>query len=498
MRFYLHLATVLCLSGCIISPEEETHEPPPDEPLKLHQGNPNYLEFQGNPVILVTSAEHYGSVLNLDFDYSVYLSTLESAGLNYTRIFSGAYVERAGSFGIEKNTLAPLPGRFIAPWARSSQSGYANGGNKFDLSTWDDEYFLRLKDFVRSAGESGVFVEVTLFSSFYGENWELSPLHPSNNINGTPNLPHQMAQVVGNQGLFNWQEAMVRKIVGELNQFDNVFFEIQNEPWADNGRTVAPVNPYLADWPKVWQNRVDVAQQPSLDWQARIAAVIKDEEGPLPKKHLIAQNFCNFGYSAPPISDSISILNFHYAYPDAARLNLGRNRVIGFDESGFSGPDDAAYRQQAWRFILSGGGLFNSLDYSFYPGAEDGTGTNRAPGGGSATLRSQLGVLSRFINSVQFARMGTLASTDISCPDALAYGLARSYWEYVFYLEGAGPTTLTTYIRPGVYSVVWVDPVTGNEQSGAPFESPGRNSTLVVPAFSGEIAIRLTRSQPQD
>jgi len=498
MRTLLALATVFCLAGCVITPEKSQQETPLNEPVQLFRYNPNYLEYESEPVILVTSAEHYGAVLNLDFDYELYLSTLQAAGLNYTRIFTGAYVEKPGSFGIEKNTLAPRPGRFIAPWARSTRPGYANGGNKFDLDRWDDAYFERLKSFVGRAGECGVFVEVTLFSSFYGENWTLSPLHPANNINGTPDLPHQLTQVEGNDALFRRQEDLVRKIVRELNEFNNVFFEIQNEPWADNGRTVAPINPYLDDWQKVWRNRVDVATDPSLQWQERIAVIVRDEESRLPKQHLVAQNYCNFGYPVPPVSEPVSILNFHYAYPDAARVNLERNRVVAFDESGFSGSDDTPYRRQAWKFLLSGGGIFNNLDYSFYPGAEDGTGSNRAPGGGSSSLRKQLGLLSRLINALRFPQMRPLAATELSCPNAVAYGLSFRSREYLFYLEGEGPTTLSLYIPSGRYAALWINPVTGEQREGDPFEASGRNSTLDVPGFSGEIALQLTRSEARD
>ena len=66
--------------------------------------------------------------MNLDFDYRKYLDTLAADGLNYTRVFSGAYVEPQGAFNITRNTMAPQPNRFVAPWARSSQPGYANGG----------------------------------------------------------------------------------------------------------------------------------------------------------------------------------------------------------------------------------------------------------------------------------------------------------------------------------------------------------------------------------
>ena len=123
-------------------------------PLALHPGNPHYFLWRGKPTILITSAEHYGAVLNLDFDYRKYLDTLARDGLNNTRTFTGGtYVEPPGAFDITKNTLAPLPGRFISPWARSEQPGYNGGGNKFDLDRWDEAYFARLKDFVAHAGK---------------------------------------------------------------------------------------------------------------------------------------------------------------------------------------------------------------------------------------------------------------------------------------------------------------------------------------------------------
>ena len=39
------------------------------DPIHLHPQNPHYFEWKDKPTILVTSAEHYGAVLNLDFDF---------------------------------------------------------------------------------------------------------------------------------------------------------------------------------------------------------------------------------------------------------------------------------------------------------------------------------------------------------------------------------------------------------------------------------------------
>lgn len=54
------------------------------EPLALNADNPHYFQFRGKPTILITSAEHYGAVLNSEFDYVRYLDELASCGLNHT------------------------------------------------------------------------------------------------------------------------------------------------------------------------------------------------------------------------------------------------------------------------------------------------------------------------------------------------------------------------------------------------------------------------------
>jgi hypothetical protein len=78
------------------------------EPIKLHPENPHYYLFRGQPTILITSAEHYGGVVNKDFDYVTYFDALKSYGLNYTRIYPGYLFEPMGKF-MKGNTLAPSP-----------------------------------------------------------------------------------------------------------------------------------------------------------------------------------------------------------------------------------------------------------------------------------------------------------------------------------------------------------------------------------------------------
>src|SRR3954470_24137945 len=87
------------------------------QPIRPHPENPRYFVFAGKPTVLITSGEHYGAVLNRDFDYVRYLDTLRADRLNLTRTFTGTYREVPGNFKIDSNTLAPGPGKFIAPWS---------------------------------------------------------------------------------------------------------------------------------------------------------------------------------------------------------------------------------------------------------------------------------------------------------------------------------------------------------------------------------------------
>ena len=89
------LPTIILLLFAATSPAQVA-----DKPIALHPDNPHYLLFRGKPAVLVTSGEHYGAVLNRDFDFVPYLNELQARKFNLTRTFSGVYHEVPSSFGI--------------------------------------------------------------------------------------------------------------------------------------------------------------------------------------------------------------------------------------------------------------------------------------------------------------------------------------------------------------------------------------------------------------
>ena len=325
--------------------------------IRLHPDNPRWFQWRGKTTALITSAEHYGAVLNEAFDFRRYLAAQHEQGMNYTRIFSGSYVEPQGAFGITHNTLAPASGQFLAPWARSDEPGYPGGGNKFDLETFSPAYLARLKGFLAEADRQGIVVELTLFCSTYSDKqWAVHPLNPNNNIQGYEVPDWKKLNTLQTPApILRVQHNLTRWLVRELNEFDNLFFEIQNEPWADNHTMGDFINPYLADT-KNWVNSVEVTSEDAIAWQGDIAKTIAEAERDLPKRHLIGQNVANFQLALrdADLVHEASIVNFHYAYPQAVDWNRGLGRAIGYDETGFAGREDATYRRQAWNFVLSG------------------------------------------------------------------------------------------------------------------------------------------------
>lgn len=472
-----------------------------EPPVSLHPQNPHYFLFRGKAVAFITSGEHYGAVLNADFDYRRYLTAIKSAGLNYTRLFGGSYVEVLGkSFGIVRNDLAPAPGRFVAPWARSGAPGYAGGGNKFDLGRWDAEYFKRFHDFLAEASKRGIAVEICLFSSHYGDaQWDLSPFRPANNVNKTEVVDWKKLHTLENGNVLAYQERYVQKLVREASAFDNVIFEIQNEPWSDrpaSGGVVGTVNQFLQPPGRdLFPNVAEVADDLSLAWQAKVVEWITNEESSLLNRHLIAQNYSNFRLPIRQLLPGVSIANFHYAYPEAVSWNYGLDKAISYDETGFMGRDDDSYRRQAWNFMLSGGGIFDALDYSFSPGHEDGTDTEpNGPGGGSKVLRQQLHVLSDFLQSYTLTDLRPDAHSVRHAEGTIARVLSNPGQEYGMYFDGDGPAKVTLDLPAGHYSGEWVNVKTGRVERAEDFQTAGEEIVLQSPEFKNGIALRLKKA----
>jgi hypothetical protein len=444
--------------------------------------NPHYLRFRGNTTVLIGSTEHYGAILNMAFDIPKYLDAVREAGLNLVRIFNGAYVETLDSAvfeGADQNTLAPRPGQYLAPWMRSprsAQPGYSSGGNKFDLSRWDDAYFERLHSFISEAGKRNIAVEVTLFSVLYGNgskgwgSWNLNPLNAMNNVNGFSKAAWDRFNTLEDPKLTGAQDALVRKTAAAIDDLDNFYYEICNECYFSGAGALE-----------------------TAAWVRHIAATLASAEATLPLHHAIAENVAN-GYAAIESPDpAVSIWNFHYASPPSAlAINWALNKPIAFDETS-NGCTSLDRRREAWAFALSGGAVYDNLDASFK--TDNAAGTDSP---GCQETRYELRTLANFVSGLDLKRMRPAREELRQWPlfSSEGYMLKDPDNTWAIYLKGGSNmriSTLLLELPAGRFQTEWLNPRTGDSEHQAAVDHPGGVLKLQTPAYSEDLAIKLTR-----
>ncbi len=308
-------------------------------PIRAHPQNPYILEFRGEPTLLRTFGPPYEWLFDSTLSYTPYMNTFQRDGMNLTRVWCMGYP-------------AYVPENFTQPWARSASASNAlDGLKKWDLNVWNEAYFTRLKAIAQAASDRGIVVEFTLYSVMYDDlEWRKSPFHPSNNVQGygsSANRYDCLRQNSANALLLEKQKAAVKRIVRELNGFDNVFFEIVNEPF--------------------W-NEPGVKDSEEVAFHNTMLAAIREEEATLPNRHLVAHNFPQ---QISAMSSGFDILNEHYPAAVAGTTIAGaeallnnhysRGKILSLDETNTE--TEPQTRLEAWMFFVGGGGIYNGLDY---------------------------------------------------------------------------------------------------------------------------------------
>jgi len=267
--------------------------------IAIDTNNPRYFTWRGAATALLSSGEHYGALLNLDFDYRAYLAALAADGFNLAQIFSGTYVEPDADLdnppgsNIDGNTLSPRNNSYLSPW------GIAKGSTKLNLTEYNSTYFERLVALAAAADERGVVLEVSLFCGYevgHAAVWRASPFNPANNVQGVPVEPRQLYSLSAPAELLSVQMEAARRIVRALRPFDNVLVQLAFMPSAlgsDEGRAwgrslaavVAAADPLrLLVAPAAWalpQPHADFVHRPTARPQTAARPVLADSWGTL-------------------------------------------------------------------------------------------------------------------------------------------------------------------------------------------------------------------------
>ncbi|UCD29604.1 MAG: hypothetical protein JSV03_03740 [Planctomycetota bacterium] len=425
-------------------------------PLVVHPENPRYFMVKGDPekkaVYLTGSHTHFVfqdekltnlKTVNYDQDCSLsekdtnylpwndcYLDFLQYYGHNFTR---GWVWEQACWAPWTKEDVRYSP----VIYQRTGPGKARDGEPKFDLTKFNQEYFDRLRERIIAASKRGIYVSVMLFEGWSierkakkgreherGNPWLGHPFNRDNNINDIDGDPNQddegkETHTLALPEVTRLQEIYVKKVIDELNNLDNILWEISNESHKD-----------------------------SAPWHYHIINFIKKYEKTKPKQHLIGMT----GY----------VLNNQELFESPADW-ISPNKKSPTHKEGYRhNPPDAEGKKiiisdtdHLWGFGGNHSWVWRSFTRGMHPiymdplcGRWDVTEKR------SILLRHALGHTLRFAGKVDLARM--TPRNDLS---STKFCLANPGKEYVIYQPAKKAFNLK--LSTGSYYYEWFDPQAG-------------------------------------
>jgi hypothetical protein len=480
--------------------------------VRIDADNPKYLWFRGKRLALISASEHYGSVINRPFDFEKYLADAAQHKMTMTRTF--LLYRELQSARNPSSPCKPDSPDYISPFVRSGPGKALDGEPIYDLDQWNPEYFGRLHRFLDLASKYGIVVELTVFSNTYNsDTWALNPLRAENNKQHVGAGEWEDYISLKDKELVRRQTGYARKIMQETAGYDNVYYEICNEPGGGvaGHATPAEVNA----------------------WQDEMARVMREELQRLGRPHLFSGQGA-FTYGTPNTfpqevsfsSKTFDIVNVHplpHTQFDGHEYDMGNfmakelrlDQVGSFCRAAFPRPkpvvldeDNTAsmyrdttgwtiHRKRAWTALLSGC-HYDYIDFSVLVGLESGTEASRN------AIRSWMSHLSDFMASFDYSHAKVDTGWVGGFPEHLALaGMSVAGKDYAAYLAdarelvdaGAGEEVtgkVLLSLPAGDYEVRLFSPVTGEYSPGVEVTG-GRRSELVLPPFRQDLVIRATR-----
>jgi hypothetical protein len=430
--------------------------------LRVCAANPRYFTDSSGKAIYFTAAHTWTNLPDIGltdpppvFDYDAYLKFLTDHNYNYIRLWRWETPKDIEDDGIVRYS-APHP------WKRTGPGTAWDGKPKFDLNTFDEQYFARMRKRVEAASDRGIYVSVMLFNGWELQfsNWNDHPFNLQNNINGVNGDPKGTGRGVEVQ---SWpppadvdkvEKAYVRKVIDTVNGLDNVLYEISNES--------APA---------------------STDWQYAMIEYIKSYESGKPKQHPVGMSFQYLGGSnstlvnspADWVSPNPDSRTGAYSYRDNPPPGDGKKVVLSDTDHLWGNGGD---RQWVWKSFLRG---LNPLYMDPYldPPIWERLLPNR-----EEVLRN-MGYARTYANRVDLSAM--TPNLNVS---STKYCLANVGVEYVVYKPDAAEFTVD--LVAGEYAYEWFNPVTGTKTAAESIAAEGGRKFFHAP-FAGDAVLYLKR-----
>jgi len=225
-------------------------------PLVVSVTNPRYFTVAASDVAHRRAVYLTGSHVNNNFhdgsgpgadcsetpepnEFRAYLGFLKERGHNFIRLWRWEQFRSQVAGGAFHFCMTPQP------WPRTGPGTAKDGKLKFDLAKFDPAYFDRLRDYVISAGNRGIYVSVMLFEGFGlhlslpPDNVEGHPFYAANNVNYIGIASINDYQVLPlDPRVQALQESYIREVIDTVQDLPNVLYEVANE--SSGGGSVDP------------------------------------------------------------------------------------------------------------------------------------------------------------------------------------------------------------------------------------------------------------------
>ena len=414
--------------------------------LQIHPTNSRYFTDGSGKAIYLTGSHTWTNLQDIDlsFDYDGYLDFMEENNHNFMRMWRWELFQY--TYGDDFRYCTPQP------WRRTGPEQALDGRPKFDLTSFDEEYFSRLRSRIIAAGQRDIYVSIMLFEGHGVQrsktpwSWNGHPFNAENNINGidgNPNGDDRGLEIhtLEVPAVTNIQKAYVRKVIDTVNDLDNVLYEIGNECFPG-----------------------------STEWQYHMINYIKNYEATKPKQHPVGMTFQYLGGTNTALFDSPA----DWISPQSTISQNYKDSPPAADGSKVIIPDTDhlggiwGNQQWVWKSFLRG---LNPIYMDPYGDTAD------------ETVRDSMGYTLEYAKKMNLVNM--VPRNDLS---STGYCLANPGSEYLIYQPISG--SFTVELQVGTYNYEWFNPDTGViVESNTVTVNDG--SEFYIAPFSGDAVLYL-------
>jgi len=463
---------LLSITGVVMPAETARLEISPRHPYYFHDGERHVVLVGVSDRSLFTIWRN-----EKGFSWRKYLDDLATHHLNYVRqdVCSWGGLRGPAEYPAQLSNSAWL-------FARTGPGKAIDGKLKFDLTRFDQSYFdNRLKPFLRKAAKRGIYVELTLFEGFRGRrDFEESLYADANNINRLGLRPGGVTSdtALDNPRLMAVQHAYIDKVLAETAEFGHIIYEIANE--SGGRRWVAHFIDYIHHHPAHPARLVSAGEQST-------AFDPRKGENDIVVKHRGGGGL--YATDGDVRNHHAALLRFRVGKP------VSHNEYFLFANRS---TDDVNFPRKMMWGDFTAGGHSNFFDFAFWRGTghtlDDGRPSRSPPQEILCGGQHLLDFLTD--NEVKFWTMtphDELASVEGKSEHHI-FTLAKPGDEYICYVLGDGPVTVTLRLSHSLFTARWYDPKSGRFISPAKQTQAGNRYLFHSPAFEQDIVLYVRRS----